>query len=75
MTGDDSSEIKSAVKIARKADIIIAAVGEPAYYTGESKSRTDIRIPDIQRNLLRELKKLNKPTGIVLMNGRPLDLS
>ena len=64
-----------AVAIARKADVIVAAVGESQGMAHEASSRSDIRIPEAQRRLLDALKATGKPLVIVLMNGRPLDIS
>ena len=64
-----------AINIARKADIIIAAMGEDYNWSGEAASRSNIKLPGSQQKLLKELKKTGKPIGLVLMNGRPLDLS
>jgi beta-glucosidase len=60
---------------ARKADIIVAVMGEFENMTGEAASRTNIDLPGIQKEFLAELKKLGKPIVLVLMNGRPLTLS
>lgn len=67
--------IAEAVKIARKADVVVACVGELNNMSGEGASRTDIRIPDAQRELLQALKATGKPIVLVLSNGRPLDLT
>ncbi|NDV82078.1 beta-glucosidase BglX [Bacteroides sp. 51] len=64
-----------AVSIARQADIVLVAAGEDYNWSGEAACRTDITLPGSQRDLLKELKKTGKPIGLVLMNGRPLDLS
>lgn len=64
-----------AMSIARQADIILVAAGEDFNWSGEAASRTDITLPGSQRGLLKELKKTGKPIGLVLINGRPLDLS
>lgn len=66
--------IAEALQVARKSDVIIAAVGELAEMSGESSSRTDITIPDAQQRLLRELKKTGKPVIVTLFTGRPLAL-
>ncbi len=63
-----------ALKIAAQADVIIAAIGESSEMSGESSSRTDISIPDVQQRLLRELLKTGKPVVLVLFTGRPLAL-
>lgn len=70
-----TEEFAEAINIARKADIIIAAMGEDYNWSGEAASRSNIKLPGSQQKLLKELKKTGKPIGLVLMNGRPLDLS
>ncbi|MFM9839166.1 MAG: beta-glucosidase BglX [Cyclobacteriaceae bacterium] len=63
-----------AVRIAKNADVIIAAVGESAEMSGEAASRTDIEIPETQKDLLKALLKTGKPVILVLFTGRPLAL-
>jgi len=67
--------IDEAVETAKKADVVVAVVGESANMSGESSSRSDITIPETQRELLRALAKTGKPVVIVLFNGRPLALT
>jgi beta-glucosidase len=67
--------IDEAVKAAKKADIIVAVVGESQSMSGESSSRSDIDVPESQKNMLKALAKLGKPIVIVLFNGRPLTLT
>ncbi len=67
--------IKEAIEISKNADVIVAALGESAEMSGESSSRTSLEIPLAQKELLRELKKLNKPIVLVLFTGRPLVLT
>ncbi|MHA6129110.1 beta-glucosidase BglX [Pseudomonas fluorescens group sp. PF-1] len=66
--------IDEAVKAARDADVVVAAVGESRGMSHESSSRTDINIPENQRELIRALKATGKPLVLVLMNGRPLSI-
>ena len=66
--------IDEAVKAAKDADVIVAAVGESRGMSHESSSRTDLNIPENQRELIRALKATGKPLVLVLMNGRPLTL-
>lgn len=72
---NDRSKFVQALSVARQADIILVAMGEDFNWSGEAACRTDIRLPGAQQELLKELKKLNKKVGLVLFNGRPLDLS
>lgn len=71
---DNAELMKEAIKVAKKADVIVAAIGESADMSGESASRAEITIPDAQRELLKELSKLGKPIVLVLFTGRPLVL-
>jgi beta-glucosidase len=66
---------EEAVRIARSADVIVAAVGEAAEMSGEAASRTNIDIPETQRELLKALLKTGKPVVVVLFTGRPLTLT
>lgn len=64
-----------AVAKAAASDVIVACVGELNNMSGEGASRTDIGIPDAQKELLMALKKTGKPIVLVLTTGRPLELS
>ncbi|WP_448118135.1 beta-glucosidase BglX [Pseudomonas serbica] len=66
--------IDEAVKAAKDADVVVAAVGESRGMSHESSSRTDLDIPENQRALIRALKATGKPLVLVLMNGRPLSI-
>ncbi|MDQ0121123.1 beta-glucosidase [Pseudomonas lini] len=66
--------IDEAVKAARDADVVVAAVGESRGMSHESSSRTDLNIPANQRELIKALKATGKPLVLVLMNGRPLSI-
>jgi len=67
-------QIDEAVAAANKADVVVVAAGESANMSGESASRSDINIPETQRDLLKALAKTGKPIVLVLFNGRPLTL-
>lgn len=64
-----------ALGIARKADIIVAAMGEASEMSGECSSRVNIEMPDAQHDLLVELTKLGKPIVLVHFAGRPTVLN
>jgi beta-glucosidase len=66
--------IEEALEVARKSDVIVAAVGECAEMSGECSSRSDISLPENQRELLKALLATGKPVVMVLFNGRPLAL-
>lgn len=65
---------KEAVKTARKADKVILTLGEHKNMSGEAASRADLRIPKIQRKLLKEIYQMNPNITVILFTGRPLDL-
>ena len=66
--------IAEAVSKARQADVVVACVGEVPNLNGEGASRTDIGLPDAQRELLKALKATGKSVVMVLVTGRPLTL-
>jgi beta-glucosidase len=70
-----SELIAEAVAAAKSADVVVAVVGEAQEMSGESSSRSDIRIPPDQLPLLEALVATGKPVVLVVMSGRPLDLS
>jgi beta-glucosidase len=63
-----------ALSISAGADVIVAALGESAEMTGESSSRSDLNIPQAQKDLLEALLKTGKPVVLVLFTGRPLTI-
>ncbi len=67
--------LQEALRVAAKADVIVAALGEAAEMSGESSSRTNLEIPDTQQELLKALLKTGKPVVLVLFNGRPLSIT
>lgn len=62
--------LDEALNIASQADVIVAAVGESSEMSGESSSRTNLEMPDAQRDLLIALKKTGKPIVLVYFAGR-----
>lgn len=66
--------LDEALAVAAQADVIIAAVGESAEMSGESSSRTNIDIPQAQKDLLGALLKTGKPVIMVMFAGRPLTI-
>ena len=71
----DKELLDEALKVASGADVIVAALGESSEMSGESSSRTDLDIPDVQRTLLEALLKTGKPVVLTLFTGRPLTLT
>ncbi|MGA7413413.1 MAG: glycoside hydrolase family 3 C-terminal domain-containing protein, partial [Bryobacteraceae bacterium] len=73
---DDASEagFPAAVDAARKADVVVLALGEGQGMSGEAASRTQLDLPGNQQKLLEAISKLGKPTVLVVFSGRPLVL-
>ncbi len=67
--------VKEAVNAASRSDVVVAVLGEPAAWSGEAASRSDINLPAVQKNLLKALLSTGKPVILVLVNGRPLTLT
>ena len=74
---NNKSGFKKAISIAKKADKLVLVMGESYHMSGEAASRTNIKIPGVQTELIKALRKEvpNKKIILILMNGRPLDLS
>ncbi len=68
----EDQNIKEAVKLAKKCDLIVVAVGDDYEQNGETKDRADLTISGAQTELVLALKALGKPIVTVLVNGKPL---
>lgn len=66
--------IAEAVAVAKRADIVVACVGEAKEHSGESSTRTVLELPGSQSRLLAALFDTGKPVVLVTMSGRPLAL-
>lgn len=71
----DKEMLDEALEIAKKADVIVAALGESSEMSGESSSRSELEMTDTQRALLKELLQTGKPVVLTLFTGRPLVLT
>ena len=71
---DDTSGIPAAVEAARRADVVLLAIGEDFDHSGEARSRSDIALPGAQTALIDAIRATGKPIVAILMNGRPLAL-
>lgn len=70
----ESEMVAEAVAAANQADVVVAALGEAAEMSGECASRSDINIPENQRELLKALVATGKPVVLVLFTGRSLSI-
>lgn len=72
---DDVSKIPEAVELAKNSDIVLLAVGEDCWQTGEGRSQVDINFAGVQQQLMEAVVAANPNVVLVLMNGRPMPLS
>jgi beta-glucosidase len=74
---DDESGFDEAMAIANQASEIVLVMGEGHHMSGEAASRTNLKIPGIKPKLIKKIREANpnKKITLVLMNGRPLNLS
>jgi len=70
--GGNRSGFPEALALARQADVAILAVGENWWMSGEAASRSELDLPGVQLDLIRDIKATGTPVVVVLMNGRPL---
>lgn len=75
MRVDDAQAKAEALAVAAQADVIIAAMGEAAEFSGESHSRVNLELPDVQMALLNELVATGKPVVLLNFSGRPTILN
>jgi beta-glucosidase len=68
----DRSGFPAAVDAARAADVVVLAVGEDAFQSGEGRSQANLGLKGLQDELLQAIVAVNKKVVVVLMNGRPL---
>ena len=75
--GNDESGFNAAIQAAKTADKVVMILGENYKMSGEAASRSSIKLPGSQTNLIKAIRKAvpNKKIVLVIMNGRPLDLS
>jgi len=73
--GNDAQMKQQALEVARKADVIVCAMGELQEMSGECSSRSNLELFDVQRELLEELLKLGKPLVLLNFAGRPTVLT
>lgn len=69
---EDRSGFDEAIAIAKQSEVVVLALGEDCYQTGEGRSQADIQLKGNQEELFQELLEVNKNVVVVLMNGRPL---
>jgi beta-glucosidase len=75
ITSGTDEDLAAAVEAARKASVVILALGEDAGgMTGEAASRSQPGLPGRQQELLERVAATGKPVVLILFSGRPLTL-
>lgn len=72
ITDTSRAGFAEAYKTAMQADVVIMAMGEKPDMTGEAKSRSNIHLPGVQEELIKEVMASGKPVVVLLMAGRPM---
>lgn len=68
-------EFAHALQLARNAEATVLVLGEAQTMSGESASRASLALPGEQEQLMEAVVALGKPVVLVLMTGRPLDIT
>ncbi|MDD3108109.1 MAG: glycoside hydrolase family 3 N-terminal domain-containing protein [Alistipes sp.] len=73
--GSDLRGFGEALSVARASDVVVLTVGLPGAWSGEATSLTFLTLPSIQQQLITALRQTGKPLVLLIVSGRPLDLS
>ena len=69
------AEFHHAIALIRKSDVAVLVLGELQSMSGERASRSSLTLPGQQEQLLEAAVATGKPIVLVLLNGRPLDIT
>ncbi|WP_439881721.1 beta-glucosidase BglX [Pontibacter sp. MBLB2868] len=72
---DSKAKFDEAVATAKKADVVIMAIGESAVMNGEGASRANITLPGNQLELVKAIHATGKPIIALVSSGRALELT
>ncbi len=67
--------MQDAVSLAQRSDLAIMVLGEIDLMSAEYASRSSLKLSGGQQELLEAVAALGKPVVLVLINGRPLDIT
>ncbi len=70
-----NAEFAHALDLVRRADVTILVLGEAQNMNGERASRATLNLPGRQEQWLEAAVAIGKPVVLVLMTGRPLDIT
>ncbi|GAC1637649.1 MAG: glycoside hydrolase family 3 N-terminal domain-containing protein [Candidatus Acidiferrum sp.] len=72
---ENAREVARAVELARNSDISILVLGELSNMSSEAASRSTLELPSMQEQLLEQVVALGKPVVLVIIGGRPLNIT
>ncbi|MDE6587965.1 MAG: glycoside hydrolase family 3 C-terminal domain-containing protein [Paramuribaculum sp.] len=75
LTAAEQAMIDEAVSLARRSDVVVLAVGDGVYTSGESRTRTSLDLPGHQQALVEAMVATGKPVVMVLIWGRPASIN
>jgi len=75
INNSDKSQFKEAIELAKTSEMVVMVLGEDAFQSGEGRSQAKIGLAGLQQELLAEIKKVNNNIVLVLINGRPMEIS
>ncbi len=70
MTSDEERLLHEAVEVAQASEVVVLVLGGSERTVRESRSRTDLRLPGRQEELLKAVLKAGRPTVLVMVDGR-----
>jgi beta-glucosidase len=71
----EKAEFAKAVEVAKRADKVVLVLGELAFMSGELASQASLDLPGRQQELMEAVAAMGKPAILVLVNGRPLNIT
>ena len=72
---EQDAEFHHAIDLIRQSDVAILVLGELQSMSGERASRSSLDLPGKQEQLLEAAVATRKPVVLVLLNGRPLNIT
>ncbi|MFV8341315.1 glycoside hydrolase family 3 N-terminal domain-containing protein [Flavobacterium sp. XS2P39] len=70
--GDNKDGFAEAIAVANQSDVVILSIGERRDMSGEAKSRSTLRLPGVQEELIKAIQATGKPVVVLINAGRPL---
>jgi len=75
LTGTSKEGFEEAKKASEKSDVAILFVGNSTETEGESKDRSNLNLPGVQQELIKEICNTGTPVVVVLINGSAITMT